>query len=397
MSSAAWAAAIEGLRDLPQRMLDKVPQTLRDDPQIVREVERLALEALIFAGLDAVGGNGDYPVFLPMIGQVVNIGQPNADTIYRQARITPGGSYRLTGRRGSLRIATVGQFGPWPFEQGSRALDVGPARNYGDVNSLKVDAEGRFDVLLSVDPPAGYAGDWWPLLPTTNKLLLRLVSADWDREQDLTISIERVDRPMARQRTTALELDSRMRMLPAETAFLAMMLLDHVEELRREGYVNKLKVFDTTNFGGLQGQFYYEGAYELGDDEALILETRTPVICHYWSVILTNAIYETTNWTDNHSSLNDAQAQPDGDGVLRIVVSARDPGVPNWLNTAGYRQGVIQGRWMNCDTNPIPSVRRVAFAEVRAALSPETPAITPDEREAVIRARRRAFQQRPLW
>jgi len=52
------------------------------------------------------------------------------------------------------------------------------------------------------------------------------------------------------------------------------------------------------------------------------------------------------------------------DGVLRIVVSARDPGVPNWIDTAGYSRGLIQGRWTDCESQPIPTVRKVPLADV---------------------------------
>jgi hypothetical protein len=149
--------------------------------------------------------------------------------------------------------------------------------------------------------------------------------------------------------------------------------------------------------GALKGQFYYEGAYDLAGDEALIVEAKVPAKCQYSSIILTNAIYETTDWTDNHSSLNDSQARPDADGVLRVVISAKDPGVANWLDTAGYRQGVVQGRWMNCDSQPVPSVRKLALADVRKALPPGTALVTPAQRDRIIRDRRAAFQQRPLW
>jgi hypothetical protein len=99
--------------------------------------------------------------------------------------------------------------------------------------------------------------------------------------------------------------------------------------------VNKLKVLDVSQVGGLTGQSYYEGAYDLGDDEALVIEARVPAKGVYRSLILGNDIQETTDWYNNHSSLNDSQAKPDRDGVLRVVVSATDPGVPNWLDTAG--------------------------------------------------------------
>ena len=64
-------------------------------------------------------------------------------------------------------------------------------------------------------------------------------------------AIERLDFPAGRPR------------LPAAT-------------LRAEGYVNKLKEVDFSQMGGLTGQLYYEGVYELKDDEALIVETKLP-------------------------------------------------------------------------------------------------------------------------
>jgi hypothetical protein len=395
-SVAGWDELIEGLRTLPHRMLAKLPEDARRDPQVQQEVGRLALQAFTSSALGALANDPDHPAFVTQIGQVLNVGQPNADTIYRVARIASDGVYRLRGLIGSLRMFNISQSPPSPGDPGFDPGVRGP-RTAHDIATLRVDTTGRFDVILSAERPAGHAGDWWKLEPTTNKLLLRMVSADWQGEKDPTLSIERLDMPVARPWPQARELEARLRRLPVSINFIALLFVDHVEMLRRDGFINKLKIFDVSQMGGLTGQFYYEGAYDLADDEALIVEATMPAQCRYRSLILTNGIYETTDWINNQSSLNDAQAKADADGVLRIVVSARDPGVPNWLDTAGHSQGLIQGRWFDCDTQPIPSVRKVMLAQLRTALPPETPVISPAEREAIIRDRRRAWQERPLW
>jgi hypothetical protein len=392
---AGWDELIESLRTLPDRMLAKLPEHRRADPQVQQEVARLALEALACSTIDALGSDADHPVFLAQIGQVINVGQPNADTIYRMARVSPDGVYRLRGVRGTLRMFDIAQSPPAPGEPGYKP-ERG-SRISHDCNALRVDEQGRFDLILSPERPAGYAGDWWKLEPTTNKLLLRMVSSDWEHERSPTISIERVDVPVTRPRPSAAALESHLRNLPGAIDFIGLLFVDHVESLRRDGYINKLKVFDLSLMGGLASQFYYEGTYELQDGEALIIEAKIPTRCLYRSLILTNEIYETTDWYNNHSSLNDSQAKADADGVLRIVISARDPGVPNWLDTAGYPQGLIQGRWADCDSRPIPSVRKVPHAEVRKFLPPNTPMMSLKERERIIRDRRAALQQRPLW
>jgi hypothetical protein len=226
--------------------------------------------------------------------------------------------------------------------------------------------------------------------------MIRMVSADWGNEIEPTLSIERVDKPVGRPRPPAATLEQRLRRLPMGVDTMALLLVDHYFQLRDEGFVNTLKIM-TLEFGALEGQFYYEGTYDLADDEALIIESPIPAKCGYRSLILTNEIYETIDWYNNHSSLNGAQAPADPDGKLRIVVSAKDPGVRNWLDTAGHPRGIIQGRWTGCDSQPIPTVTKVKTAEVLDAMPTGVATVTPDERQAIVRERRCALQQRPLW
>jgi hypothetical protein len=148
---------------------------------------------------------------------------------------------------------------------------------------------------------------------------------------------------------------------------------------------------------GLTGQFYYEGAYELADDEALITEVKVPAHFRYWSIILTNDLYETTDWYNNQSSLNDAQGVVDSDGVFRTVISARDPGVHNWLDTAGYASGAIQGRWFEASEKPMPTIKKVKLAEVKDHLPADTKIVTREERALALRNRRLAVQMRIIW
>jgi hypothetical protein len=388
-SVPGWPELVESLRTLPDRMLAKLPEPMRSDPQMQQEVARLALEALTTTALETIGGNGDAPQFVPTIGQMLNVGQPNADTIYRGAELTPGGSYRLRGRRGSVSLAIVQQVLPPTDPNRGAAAQLNLA-------TLKVDKDGRYDVLVSPTRPAGYTGDWWQLAPDATRLMIRMVSADWATGVEPTIAIERVDKPAGRPRPSAALLEQRLRALPQQMTFIAQLFVDHVEKLRQQGVVNQVKVFHPP-FSTLNGQFYYEGVYDLKDDEALIIESDIPAKCDYRSLILTNEIYETTDWYNNHSSLNGAQAAPDPDGKLRIVVSPKDPGVKNWLDTAGYPTGMIQGRWTGCDSEPIPTTTKVKLSEVLKAMPRGVATVTPEQRQAIIRERRRQLQERPLW
>jgi hypothetical protein len=53
------------------------------------------------------------------------------------------------------------------------------------------------------------------------------------------------------------------------------------------------------------------------------------------------------------------------DGSFRIVVAHQDPGVPNWIDTAGHDHGIMGLRWVRADASPLPSCRVVNVAEIR--------------------------------
>ena len=395
----AWDAFTVQLRELGNSMMSQLPERLRNDPQTQQEVGRLMLEALTARTLDALASDGDHPVFIPWISGVLNVIQPNADTIYKKAVITPGGSYRIRGSRGSLLILKMAQVNHLPEESGKTNAGIGVLAN-NDFNTLRADEQGHIDVILSPSRPEGHAGDWWQLDPRAHALMLRQVAYDWGKERDPRLSIERLDIPTLRPRVPAVRLEEKLSCLGELIRNTAMILVDHAEELRRKGTINEVAEMTFGGVvppGGLVGQFYYEGAYQLAADEALIFEARIPIKCGYWSVILTNDLYETLDWYNNPSSLNGAQAHVDPDGMFRAVISEQDPGVPNWLATAGHLTGVVQGRWTDSDSKPIPQLRKVSIAEVRRFLPADTASVTPAQRDQALRERRLQWLLRPVW
>jgi hypothetical protein len=317
-----------------------------------------------------------------------NLAQPNIDTIYRMAKITPGGSYRICGRSGSVAIAVLSQALPHHIRTGSAWPEL-------DLSACATDESGRYAVVASPARPPGHGGEWWQLHPETDRLMLRFVSSDWSIERAPTISIERIDMPLRRARPSAASLEARLLDLPARFEAIATVGLTKPAALRAQGCVNRFKGIDSP--GKMAAQSNFETYYEIGDDEALIIEMSIPDSYKYISLLLANELYQTIDWYNNHSSLNNAQYRMDQDGKLRIVVAARDPGIWNWLDTAGHPRGVIKGRWTGCDSQPLPDVHRVQFDDVGRFLPAETMQVTLTEREALLRERRRALMERPLW
>ena len=85
------------------------------------------------------------------------------------------------------------------------------------------------------------------------------------------------------------------------------------------------------------------------------------------------------------------------DGRFRAVIALEDPGVPNWLDPAGYKEGGIYGRWYDCDSEPLPTIKRVKLASLRDHLPSDTPVVTPEQRAEELRIRVRACQRRRRW
>lgn len=389
-----WEELLDQLRPLGQQMRDRIPPRLRSDPHVMQEAMRLLLSGVLRTATDAIMHDRSHPIFVPELNICQNIFQPNADTIYKSALIEKGGSYRIRGDRGTTRMMILAQLGPDTLRTGQHH----PAQQANDFDELHIGADGQFDVILSPERPAGHSGDWWELKPGTEKLMIRIVGCDWGIEREPRFGIVRLDaEKAAKGRPTLAELAHRFAEIPRTTATCALAFPDKVQKLRDEGLINTLKVVDFTQMTGLDRQSYYEGAYDLADDEALITEVKIPQQVGYWSLILTNELYETTDWYHNQSSLNAAQAVVDGDGYFRAVISAGDPGVHNWLDTSGYASGAVQGRWFNTDERPTPTMKKVKLADVRAHLPADTVLVTPEARAEALRERTLRAHARIIW
>ncbi len=109
---------------------------------------------------------------------------------------------------------------------------------------------------------------------------------------------------------------------------------------------------------------WHQAYFDLADDEALVVEF-TPPGCEYWMIALHNHWMETLDYVHHQSTLNCHSAKLEADGSVRFVICQRDPGTPNWLDTAGHRRGTVGVRWVGPDVvDVIPSTRVVKVASL---------------------------------
>lgn len=385
-----WSEQLDSLKQIGEQL---VKLCERDDTEArQQEMYRYILGAIADGFLNYVNIDMSRPTWTPLWNYSLNYGGPNPDFAYKHTLVDPCGTYRISGYRGTALFVEVTQQVAEFCAPNQSGLSPGTY----DLDMLTIGEDGRFSVILSADRPAGYDGDYWQLAPNTHSLLLRQTACDWATELDPRIAIVRLDDVEA---TTAADMAARFSRLKDFVLGVIQMDVGLTNYYRKHHGVNTIKISKLmqSDINPYPGQIYLDGAFEIADDEALILTTRLPAKFRYWQILLADNRFATVDWLKHQSSINFKQARLDSDGLFRAVVAARDPGVPNWLDTAGERWGIMQMRWNQASEAPEPEVIKVKLSEVRAHLPADTPAISVAERREQLLRRNEAAQFRRLW
>ncbi|MGE0383166.1 MAG: hypothetical protein AB7Q97_00445 [Gammaproteobacteria bacterium] len=336
----------------------------------------------------------DHPDWMPFENSIFVL-QPNPDAVYHLAPVSGQGVYRVSGFRGSNRVMG--------FAVGRGMLGTAepqPGFNNYDADGLTLGTDGAFDVVFSTERPKDWTGDWRYLHPEAGSILIRQFSYDWGVEQEARFAIERLDRAPLKPRQPKEEIGARLDLLLG--GFVRRMSricigVDNAVAQRLGLNVMELSGFEDLGNSGEWPQKYWRCIYDYQPGEALIIETGLPRQCKYWNVQLNDALWNQIEFGYRQSSLNGHQARLDADGRFRAVIALEDPGVPNWLDSGGYLRGMLVGRWNGADSHPLPTIRKVPLGEIRRHLPADTPQVSPQDREAVLRARNRGLQMRRRW
>lgn len=314
-------------------------------------------------------------------------GAENADNQYLWSRVRPDATYRITGRRRNVFDFLV--------ELKDGYMQLGEDRVFASCTcaDLELEEDGRFEILLSAERPEGHAGNWLPLAPEARYCTVRQYLVDWAQERPAAFSIARVGHegePPAE--LDAASMGARLDGAGRWTEQTARFWGDWIEQLRdawEPGRIHPARRF----VGGADDIVYGNDWWRLAEDEAMLVELEPPD-ARYWQIQLCDAWFRTADYATRQTSLNHAQIHVDPDGIARIVIAHRDPGVPNWLDTAGLPEGMLQYRYIWTRTRPEPTGRLLPFAGLRGALPEGHPVVPPAERRATLRMRQRHVERR---
>ena len=335
----------------------------------------------------------DFPYFAASTGPYTKLGLDNPDALYFHSYLRDDAEYVVTGQRGTTTDLSFqvlnGDYSP---------VDVPDSLSAFDDRAITIATGGSFELRFGPGEPGP---NYFTLAPGSAMLIVREVYSNWDTERRGTISIHRADRAgcapppadtaaMAKRYTVAGKiLLSRLR------TFLAFPEWFYLREP-----VNTLTEPRRTP-GGLASQFSSAGHYDLGGEQAMIVTVPAAAksVAPYQGIQLGSMWYISLDYINHQTSLTAGQARACPDGMLRFVISERDPGIANWLETTGHRRGYVQIRWQRLtrDLGPAdgPQVEVVPFASLPDRLPCyEQARVTPKEYAERIAARQAAIASR---
>jgi hypothetical protein len=300
-----------------------------------------------------------------------------------------------------------------------------------DSSEIAVEPDGRFEILLAPERPAGYTGNFIASHRRVSRpspddpggaldryacwVSGRQLFYDWEREDPVQLTIRQLGAEGGHPPSYAPELAARQLRRCGELVrgpmhfwnqFYTTLLEVYGKRDGAEGErfmprnaFNRVNAASRETGGGQSTNLYAGGIFELAPDQALIVESRAPVPAQYVGFHLASLWGESLDFANHQSSLNGFQAEPDPDGSLRYVVAHRDPGVPNWLDTTGQPEGFLTPRWSYSQTPPPDqwptiSARVVPFEAIRAQLPAGVRRVAPEERRERIRIRQEHVQRR---
>jgi hypothetical protein len=346
----AWAEFCDSLKASGEVVLrDTSPTGALDRAEGFRYLSRVARMAL---GQFVEMPDPLAPVFRRTADSSMKLGCDNPDSYYLMANISGECEYLIRGRRGTVPHLSLSTY--YGGYGGGRAGCGGTIA----LADLEIAPDGTFEIAVSRQEKPG---NWLPMDPETNQMIIRQTHHDRSNESVFSFEIERVGAEGA-----AAPLDAGLfhDALLASSQYVrtcANLFADWTESYAETP--NELVVRDVSGAQGDPALFYYQGYWSLAQDQALVIRA-TPPACEYWNFQLSNYWIESLDYRFHKIDLNHTQAHYEPDGSFRLVVAHRDPGVPNWLQTAGHAHGTMGLRWVNAVEHPKPACEVVALADV---------------------------------
>ena len=346
-SGAIW-------RDFCARLADAgdiiLAEDISSDPLDRAEGFRY-LSRLTRVGLEMCLESADpnFPYFYRASHETAKIGADNPDNVYWTATVSGTNTYRIRGRRGTMTYFSIGS-------KANRYHEDGTMASTGELEDAAI-AWGPDDTVEFIASAKPQPGNWLRMASDTSFILIRQSYLDRAREKPGHFEIECIDGPDRPALLTAELLDAALIRTGQFVNGTAQTFANWTRKFREQP--NELPWRAQSTYwqaGGDPKIVYYHGYFDIKPDEAWVIDF-TPPDCPYWNFQLNNWWMESLDYRFAPVTVNKHTAQYNPDGSVTLVISARNPGAHNWLDTTGHRHGTALLRWVGATENPRPSTR----------------------------------------
>lgn len=381
----AWQAALERLGALGEAIASlPFPD---EAAGLLEGFEHLVDQSVLWLAWETLHADPSRPFFHRHNDLTSQWGGPNADNVYRHARIEPGRRYRIHGRMHScdeflLAVRAGFMHQPvWGTLQTVVASDLGISP--GDEFELLFGG----DEAGAIDLPDGAV-----------MISVREYYFEWAVDEPAMFTIECLDPEPADPLTTEAlvrRLDASMNEIEASLTYWNRYLNDNRAERTDNSFRRNDAVANTVKVGkGLSIARYEFCFWDLTPDECLIVTADEPEARYWAAQLYTMGSFELVDpygsiTSRNHRQMHIGADRPDGGRTVRFVLAHTDPGVANWLDIGDRRNGLCTFRWFwpTSEASPAISTSVVPVAEVMNRLPPDTERVTIAERAAELAAR----------
>jgi len=312
----------------------------------------------------------------------------NPDNIYRIGPVSGDLRYELRGRRytpgpSDVTFSLINN----PSSQGTEA--------FLDGRELVVGPDGRYVITIDNQPANGRRNHLQSNRDVV-QLFIRNNLGHWNTETPDALELVRVDdSPAPAPRQQAAIVADAYRSVQEGIVFYG------IGALAVKTHANAVNTLpqpqQSATLGTLVSQANSFGHFRLAEDEAWVITLKRGG-AGYFVVPITDPWMITVDPAKHQSSLNQAQSVANTDGSYTFVVSANDPGVANWLDTAGLREGTVMVRWQGLPATPLDGGPGVSAEVVKLAdltrRYPGLAGITPTQRDAALSARQQGYLRR---
>lgn len=365
------------------------------DPQLLAQGEYFIGNLQTVAFNMYVAPRQQYPAFYTQsffMPFELSWGTQNPDFLNHNAFLDGAHTYRIWGNaKGSYWTTIQAMAGFWGDEKMAMLGHI-------DFDDIPIADNGDFEIFMGPNLPTDTRGQTWLKLdPEASNVMLavREVYMNWDSTRILDLHVETLDRdPDAPMWLDEADLARRYAKAAKFIDFAWKFSSGQMNPAKEAPPVNSFVMpAGATEVGGNPVAAYVPMQYEIGADEALVIE-MTPIEARYWGFQTSSVWGQTNDYSYHQSSLNAEQVVKDADGKVRLVLSLSDPGVPNWLDPVGVGTGSVLLRWYKAMGTATPTVEKVALADLRKHLPVDTPTVSPVERTEQLKGRARASLRR---